>query len=134
MPIFGKGSKLYSIFGFKCPKCQEGDLFETSSFSFKKPFDMLEACPNCGFKYMPEPGFYYGSMFMSYIISGWFCLFFVMFFHWVLDWSTAASFALLLGVIAVFFIWFFRFARAIWLNMVFRYDPSRKKATSVTQK
>lgn len=127
MSLFGKGSKLYSIFGFKCPKCQEGDLFETNSFSFKKPFEMPERCPNCGFRNLPEPGFYYGSMFMSYIISGFFCLGFVFFFHWGLGWGIPASFGLLIGVFVVFFVWFFRFSRALWLNIIFKYDPSRAK-------
>lgn len=123
MAVFRKGSKLYSIFSFKCPKCHEGDLYETPTFSFKKPFDMPDHCPNCGQSYMPEPGFYYGAMFVSYIFTGWFCILFVMFFHWVLDWSIAASFALLIAVCAIFFVYIFRLARAIWINITVKYDP-----------
>ena len=125
MALLGKGSKLYAIFGFKCPKCHTGDLFETSSFSFDKPFDMPDKCPECNQSYMPEPGFYYGAMFISYILSGFFSLFFVMFFHWVLDWSIGASFGLLIGVGVVFFVWFFRFARSIWINLMIKFDPDR---------
>ncbi|MCB0706752.1 MAG: DUF983 domain-containing protein [Saprospiraceae bacterium] len=125
MSIFGKGSKLYSIFAFKCPKCHEGDLYETGSFSFDKPFEMPERCPNCKQSYMPEPGFYYGSMFLSYIFSAFFSLFFVMFFHWVLGWSIGASFGLLIGVGLVFFVWFFRFARALWINLNVHYDSTK---------
>ncbi len=128
MNLFGKGSKTYSVLRFKCPKCQEGDLFYTHSFALKKPFDMPDECPNCGFKYMPEPGFYYGSMFLSYIISGFFCLGFVFFFHWVLGWSIPASFGLLIAVFIIFFVWFFRFSRALWLNVIFKYDPSRVRS------
>lgn len=124
MATFKKGSKLHSILNFTCPKCHEGDLYETPTFSFRKPFDMPDRCPYCGQSYMPEPGFYYGAMFVSYIFTGWFCIFFVMFFHWVLDWSIAASFALLIAVCALFFVYIFRLARAIWINITVKYDPA----------
>lgn len=127
MGIFNKGSKLYSIFGLKCPTCHEGKLFETGSFSFQKPFEMHQECPHCGQNYWPEPGFYYGSMFISYIFTAWFCLFFIMFFHWILDWSLMTSFGLLLAVCALFFVYFFRLARSIWLNINFKYKAHDSK-------
>lgn len=122
MGLFNKGSKLYSIFGMKCPRCHEGDLFETGSFSFSKPFDMPENCPKCGQKYFLGPGFYYGAMFISYIITAFFCLFFagglILFF----DFSVNMAFALLLLAISILFVWFFRLARAIWINMNVKFD------------
>ncbi|MBK7334835.1 MAG: DUF983 domain-containing protein [Saprospirales bacterium] len=123
MGVLKKGNKVYSTLHLKCPRCHEGDLFETGSFSLKKPFDMPPKCGHCGLNYWPEPGFYYGAMFISYIFTGFFSLAFVMFFHWVLDWSIGASFGLLLLVCALFFVYFFRIARAIWLNVNVKYDP-----------
>lgn len=130
MAIFNKGNKLYSTLHLKCPKCHEGDLFETGSLSFRKAFDMHPKCSHCGQNFFPEPGFFYGAMFVSYIFTGWFCLFFIMFFHWVLDWSIGASFGLLLLVCALGFVYVFRLARSIWLNINFKYDPgiSHKKS------
>ncbi|MCB0617609.1 MAG: DUF983 domain-containing protein [Saprospiraceae bacterium] len=128
MKLLGKGTKLYSIFQLKCPKCHEGDLFDTPTFSYRKPFDMPDRCAVCGQNYMPEPGFYFGAMFISYIFTGFLFLGFVMFFHWVLDWSIAASFGLLFLFCAVFFVYFFRLARAMWLNINFKYDPARGRA------
>lgn len=125
MGLFRKGSKAYSIFNFKCPKCHEGDLYETPTFSFRRPFDMPERCSYCGQSYNPEPGFYYGAMFVSYIFTAWFCILFVMFLHWVLDWSLAASFGVLIAICAIFFVYIFRLARAIWLNITFKYDPDK---------
>ncbi|HMQ49837.1 MAG TPA: DUF983 domain-containing protein [Saprospiraceae bacterium] len=127
MSFLGKGSKAYSIFALKCPKCHEEDLFETGSLSFKNSFEMRQECPNCKQNFFPEPGFYYGAMFISYIFMGWFCIGFVLFFHWVLDWSTAASFGLLILFCAVFFVYIFRLARSIWLNINYRYDPAKAK-------
>ena len=112
-----------ALVGHKCPQCYEGDLFETGSFAFKKPFEMPPACTKCGLSYYPEPGFYYGAMFMSYIITSFFSLGLVGFCILVLGWSVEASFALLIGILIVMFVWFFRTARATWIHMTVKYDP-----------
>lgn len=117
-------SALSAILNMRCPRCRRGDLFPTGSFSFDKPFEMYEHCPECGQNYFPEPGFYYGAMFLSYIGSGFFCLGFVMLLHWVLGWGLAASFAVLLAVTGILFVWWFRFARTLYFHMVTRYQPS----------
>ena len=123
MAIFKKGSKRNSIFALKCPRCQEGEAFETSSWSFSKPFEMHQRCPECDLNYFPEPGYYYGSMFISYIWSGWFCLLFVAFFHWYLGWSQTWAFGLLGLFLAVNFVYIFRISRMMWINIHVGYDP-----------
>lgn len=115
---------LSSVFGLHCPRCRRGDLFETGSFGFNKPFEQYEHCPECGQNYFPEPGFYYGAMFISYIGSGFFCLGFVMLLHWVFDWSTAGSFAALLAVGGLFFVWWFRFSRSVYFHLIKGYEPA----------
>lgn len=125
MRILGKGSKLYSIFGFKCPKCHEANLFPTSTFSFSRSFEMKKQCEVCGQDFEPEPGFYYGAMFVSYIFMGFFCLGFTAFLHWVVGLSVNLSFLLLLIVIAIFFVYIFRLARSIWINIVIKYNPPK---------
>ncbi len=116
-------SRISNALNLKCPKCQTGTQFETGSFSFDKPFDMRDRCDHCNQNFMPEPGFYYGAMFISYIFMGWFCLGFVAIFHWVLGWSTAASFGLLLLVCAIIFVYIFRASRSVWLHFNVKYDP-----------
>ncbi len=123
MTLFRKSSKLYGIFNFKCPRCHEGDLFETPTFSYRKPFDMPDTCPHCGQSYLPEPGYFYGAMFISYIFTGFFSLGFVMVFHWVLGWSLNASTLLLIAFCAVFFVFIFRLARSVYFNLDQSYDP-----------
>ena len=116
-------SAITSTFALTCPRCRRGDLFPTSSFSFDKPFMQYEHCPECGNSYFPEPGFYYGAMFISYIGSAFFSLGFVMLLHWVFDWSTAASFGLLLVVAGLLFVWWFRFSRSVYFHLVSKFDP-----------
>lgn len=65
--MFNKGSKLYSIFFNKCPRCHEGDFMqEKNILKLNKAFKMKEKCDSCGLKYMMEPSFYYGAMYVTY--------------------------------------------------------------------
>ena len=121
--MFKKGTKPYSVFNLKCPRCHEGDLFETGSFSFQKSFDMPEQCPECGQQYFLGPGFYYGAMFISYIITGWFALIVVggLILLGGVQWDVA--FGIMVVIMAILFVWFFRISRAIWININVKYDP-----------
>lgn len=111
------------MLGLYCPRCRSAKLFPTGSFSFNEPFEMYDSCPHCGQSFEPEPGFYYGSMYISYIFTGFFSLGFIMFFHWVLDWGMAASFGLLIAFFAIVFIYVFRLARSIWIHMNIKFRP-----------
>jgi uncharacterized protein (DUF983 family) len=117
-----KGSKTYGIVHMKCPRCHEGDLYETPTFSFRKTFDMHKNCPHCGQKYVLESGFYWGAMYVAYALSGGYMLggFAVMFFllgidpYWSLGILTVGAFGL--------YGWFFRMARSIWLSAFVRFN------------
>lgn len=62
-----KGTKLYSIVNRKCPHCHEGEfMVSRNPYDLSRAGDLLEACPVCHRKYEPEPGFYYGGMYVSY--------------------------------------------------------------------
>ena len=52
----------------RCPRCRQGRVFHTSAFSPRFQ-DMHEACPRCEQHYEPEPGFYWGAMYISYAFS-----------------------------------------------------------------
>lgn len=58
---------LFNIFKNKCPKCNEGKIYNEKRifFNFGRP-NMNKACPNCHFSYHKEPGFFYGAMYVSY--------------------------------------------------------------------
>lgn len=64
-----KGTKLYSIFKFKCPQCQEGEFFISKPYDLKNVGKIHENCSECGIKYSKEPGFYYGAMYVSYALG-----------------------------------------------------------------
>lgn len=65
-----KGSKLYSIVYNKCPQCQEGKFFKHGiTINFKNNLEIYETCECCGLKYMIEPSFFYGAMYVSYALT-----------------------------------------------------------------
>lgn len=53
----------------KCPRCREGDVFKYPLKQVLKFSEMHEDCPVCGATFSPEPGFYFGAMFVSYALS-----------------------------------------------------------------
>jgi len=60
-----KGTKFYSIFKGKCPRCQEGPFFEGSFFKGTPK----KECSNCKLKYEKEPGFFQGSYYVTYALG-----------------------------------------------------------------
>ena len=112
-----------SIFNMNGPRCREGKLFKTPTFSYQKPPEMPERCPVCNQNYTPEPGFWFGAMFISYGWTAWACLFFIGGGIWILDMSVNAAFALLIVVAAIFYFWIFRISRSIWIHIYVNYDP-----------
>lgn len=61
-----RGTKIYSIITFKCPKCHEGHFFISAPYRLKTTGDVIEICEKCGNNNMREPGFYQGAMYVSY--------------------------------------------------------------------
>ncbi len=62
-------SKLKAALGGKCPRCKEGDMFESRAYNLRSFAKMHEYCPHCQLRYEPEPGFYYGAMYVNYAFS-----------------------------------------------------------------
>ena len=64
-----KGTKLYSILKGKCPHCHVGDFFLTHPYKLKTMGDIYDKCPACEETYNPEPGFYFGALYVSYALG-----------------------------------------------------------------
>lgn len=63
-------SLLASVAGCKCPRCRKGDLFKYKAYEkITKHLDMHKTCAHCGFDFEPEPGFYWGAMYVNYIFT-----------------------------------------------------------------
>ena len=65
-----KPGLLASVLGNKCPRCRRGYLYESRNpYNLKKTVTMPEHCPVCGQKYELEPGFYFGTGYVSYALT-----------------------------------------------------------------
>jgi len=115
-------SHLLSIFRMTCPRCHHGSLF-VRPFRWRDPLKMHKHCEVCGQHFEPEPGFYYGAMFISYIFLAFFSLGFTLIAVFAFGLSVELTFALLIGILAVMFLWNLRFSRSIWIHLAVRHDP-----------
>lgn len=100
----------------RCPRCGGAPIF-------RGWFAMHDACAACGRKFNRAPGYFLGSIYFNYgvtavlLIVGYFSLYFggvLIGKAWL---AALAAFTLL------FPLWFFRYARALWIAVDERLDP-----------
>ena len=121
--LVGKGSKLYSIFRMKCPRCQEGDFFISHPYNLKRAGDIYENCPCCGLKYSKEPGFYYGAMYVSYALGV--ALFVTLWVSMSLFFnikSLGIQIAVIITATLVLTPYLYALSKIIWANFFIKYD------------
>ncbi len=122
-------SRIWSTLSLKCPRCRNGYLFtQHNPFQLKKVLDMHKSCPRCGQRTELEPGFWFGTGYVSYVLSvgisaanlAWF---------WLLigiTWRNSSIFWYL-GVNALILLllqpWLMRLSRVIYLSLFVHYDP-----------
>jgi uncharacterized protein (DUF983 family) len=120
--MFKKGTKLYSISKGKCPKCNEGDFFKYRfTFNPKKITKLHDNCSHCNLKYMLEPSFFYGAMYINYGITVAISIVVFLICKLGFDLNLLHSF---ISVIATLFILApinLRLARILWIHMFVSY-------------
>lgn len=129
--MLGKGSKVYSIFKSKCPRCHEGEFFKYRvSFNPKKITTLHDNCPKCNLKYMMEPSFFFGAMYVNYGIAV--ALFVAIFIiaKVLLGLTIFKSFILIIIVSLLLTPINLRLSRIIWINIFVAYDKNAKKLKS----
>lgn len=124
---FKKGTKLYSIFKLKCPKCHEGDLFlNKNPYNLKDLDKMPKRCVVCGEDFYRETGFYYGAMMISHATTTLIAVIVHLTVFHFYGWAIAPNLISLLTILIFSFPLVFRSSRAIWLNVFVKYDPTKK--------
>ena len=133
MPFKKKRSYLISALSCRCPRCREGKLFKNNiSISLKKNMAMPKLCPVCGQPTEKEPGFYYGTGYVSYALGvaisvatfiAWFVLIGMSvndnrFFYWLITNAV---------ILVVLQPWLMRVSRSIWISWFVKYDPDWEK-------
>jgi uncharacterized protein (DUF983 family) len=99
----------------KCPACGNGDIFRYPVQNIAHFAEMHPACPVCKVSYHPEPGFYFGAMYITYAINVVLVVVVGALANYVLD--IRSIFQLLIIAIAAVLItpFSFRFSRILWL-------------------
>jgi Protein of unknown function (DUF983) len=87
---------------------------------------MRERCEHCNQKFEIEPGFFYGAMFTSYILSAFIILgsFAIYFFLFGLHILIAGGLMLLTALIT--YVYQYRIGRSTWAHAFIFFDPSKK--------
>jgi len=118
---------IFALVRLRCPKCHQGKMFTYNNmYNWKKSDVMPEHCSCCGQPMEPEPGFYYGAMYMSYALYA--ALFVPAFLATVFFNLPYKEFLILfIVVIVVISPYIFRLSRAVYLYMFVRYDKEAAK-------
>ncbi len=85
---------------------------------------MLPCCDECQLDFRREPGFYLGSIYINYGLTALIttAAYFTLFFTQAI--SDRATLWSLTAFCVLFPLWFFRYARALWLAFDEFYDPA----------
>jgi hypothetical protein len=118
-----KRSKAYSIFQFKCPHCHEGEFFvHRNPYHLSTVGDVLDKCPVCQRKYTPEPGFYYGGMYVAYALAVATAT--SIFVATIVLWPSSSILAralLVVGGLIAAAPWLYALSKTLWANLFMRY-------------
>jgi uncharacterized protein (DUF983 family) len=116
MPRSSSGfRRLAAIVKLRCPRCLQGRVFATL-------FRMYARCPVCGLPFEREPGYFMGSMYLSYgmaiVATAPVWLLMVWFGRSLGEVLLVVGLLLLIGAP-----WLFRYARVLWLHLDEAFDP-----------
>ena len=119
--MFKKGNKMYSVLHNKCPKCHEGDFFvNPGPFKFKNNLKIYEKCSNCNLKYMLEPSFFYGAMYVSYALTVALAII-VFVISYLLRFSLISSLISIVIALILLLPLTMRLSRILYINMFVHY-------------
>jgi len=117
-----KGTKIYSILRGKCPRCHDGEFFKYSfSMNLFKVNKIEKSCSYCHLKYMIEPAFYFGALYVSYGITVVLCIVTFIISKLILNLDLLTSFITIFAVLILFIPINLRLSRVLWINMFVSY-------------
>ena len=125
-----KGSKLNSILTGSCPRCQKESMYvDQNPLHLSKTLKMNTNCSQCGLKYMIEPSFFYGAMYVSYGLNvavgvAAFIISFLLFHS-----SIEIAFLTIFLSLILLMPFVLRWSRNIYINMFVSYDENTAKQT-----
>ena len=112
----------------KCPQCHEGDFFEYPfTFNPSKITKLHKTCSECGLKYMIEPSFFYGAMYVNYGLTVAISIITFIITKLFLSMTLLQSFISVFIALILLAPVNLRLSRILWINMFIKFDPKAKK-------
>ena len=112
-----------------CPRCRQGKMFKHGPYKIPGFMSMNTHCPHCGVHFEKEPGFWYGAMYVSYMLSvAIFVTVSVGLYLFAGDPPLTTYIVSVLIASIILYPINFRYSRIIFLHVFsgFKYDPSFK--------
>ncbi|MEI7470622.1 MAG: DUF983 domain-containing protein [Chitinophagaceae bacterium] len=121
----------WATFANKCPRCRRGPMFSNNnpyrSLKADRILEMPENCPVCKQKYDLEPGFWYGTGYVSYALA--FAMSVTTFVAWYVLIGMSIDDSRVfwwLGINSVLLVvlqpWLMRFSRVVYLRLFVHFD------------
>ena len=133
-------SYYWSILTMKCPRCRRGPMFKDNN-PFRKLklshiFLMPDNCPVCSQKYDLEPGFWYGTAYVSYALAV--AVSATTFVAWLVLIGVSTDDNRIfwwLGINALILLltqpWLMRLSRVLYIRFFVRYDENYEETNPV---
>ena len=127
---------LWSTITMRCPRCRRGPMYKDPNpyrkITLRHISDMHDNCPVCNQKYDMEPGFWYGTGYVSYALAvaisvATFIAWWVLVGVSVSDNRVMYWFIFNSIVLVVAQPWMMRMSRVIYLRFFVSYDPDFEK-------
>lgn len=111
-------SRLRAMLLGACPRCRAGRIFAT-------PVRMHSRCPSCGLRFAREPGYFTGSVFLSWVVllplmcllGGW------VRFRLAPDWPLYGNMALAFAISVPLAFLLVPCSRIVWIHLDRHADP-----------
>ena len=113
-----------SMFSYKCPRCRKQGMF-IKPLNLSAPLAMHKKCEHCNQDFEPEPGYYYGAMFLSYIVGSFILLpiALIMVFYYGMGVEATMGWIILLG--ALMYLKLLRGSRSLWIHLMIKYEGNK---------
>lgn len=110
----------YRCWRLRCPRCGR-------SRQFRGWFTNWPKCSECGLPFEREPGFYLGSIYINYGLTALLTTVSYVVLNFVYEVPQKPLLAGMTAFCVLFPVWFFRYARSLWLGMDEFIDPDSEK-------
>lgn len=135
-----KPNYFWSLFTARCPRCRRGNMFKNKN-PYKKLglnyiLDMYDHCPVCHQKFELEPGFWYGTGYVSYALAVAFSVFTFLVWWLIIGISVNDNrvlyWLIFNGVsLAILQPWLMRLSRVIYLNFFVKYNENYEQEEGI---